>query len=79
MNSLKELHWLSVKYSVKYKIITITHKFLYGNTPAYLKEKVKLVDCNNRYSMRSNVDSQKLNVSPMVTGLLVSMPLNTEI
>ena len=30
--------------------------------PAYLKEKVKLVDCNNRYSLRSNEDSQKLVV-----------------
>ena len=30
--------------------------------PAYLKEKVKLVDCNNRYSLRSNEDSQNLVV-----------------
>ena len=49
INSLKELHWLPVEYKVKYKILTITHKCIYGNVPAYLKEKVKLVDCNNRY------------------------------
>ena len=30
--------------------------------PAYLKEKVKLVDCNNRCSLRSNEESQKLVV-----------------
>ena len=30
--------------------------------PAYLKEKVKLVDCNNRYALRSNEGSQKLVV-----------------
>ena len=62
MNSLKELHWLPVEYQVKYKILTITHKCIYGNMPAYLKEKVKLVDCKNRYSLRSNEDSQKLVV-----------------
>ena len=44
MNSLKELHWLPVEYWVKYKILTITHKCIYGNASAYLKEKVKLVD-----------------------------------
>ena len=48
MNSLKELHWLPPEYQVKYKILEITHKCIYGNVPAYLKEKVKLVDCNNK-------------------------------
>ena len=62
MNSLKELHWLPVEYHVKYKILTIPHKRIYGNAPAYLKNKVTLVDCNNRYSLRSNDDSQKLVV-----------------
>ena len=62
MNSLKELHWLPVEYHVKYKILTITHKSIYGNTPAYLKEKVMLVACNNRYLLRSNDDSLKLVV-----------------
>ena len=62
MNSLKEPHWLPVEYCVKYKILTITHKCMNGNAPAYLKEKVMLVDCYNRYSLRSNDDSQKLVV-----------------
>ena len=57
MNSLKEPHWLPVEYQVKYKILTITHKCIYGNVPAYFKEEVKLVDCNNRYSLRSHEDS----------------------
>ena len=60
MNSLKELHWLPAKYHVKYKILTITHKCIYGNAPAYLKEKVMLVNCNNRYSLRFIDDGQKL-------------------
>ena len=62
MNSLKELHWLPVEYRVKYKILTITHKCIYGNVLAYLKKRVMLVDCNNRYSLRSKDDSQKLVV-----------------
>ena len=62
MISLRELHWLPVEYHVKYKIITITYKFMYGNAAAYLKKKVMLVDCNNRYSLRSNDDSQKIVV-----------------
>ena len=62
MNSLKELHWLSVEYHVKYKILAITHKCTYGNAPASHKKKVTLVDCNNRYSLRSNDDSQNLGV-----------------
>ena len=32
MNSLKELHWLPVEYCIKYKILKITHKCIYGNT-----------------------------------------------
>ena len=61
-NSLKELHWLPVEYCVKYKILTITHKCIYGKIPAYLKEKVMLLDCNSRYSLGSNDDSQNLVV-----------------
>ena len=40
MNSLKELLWLPFEYCVKYKILTISHKFIYGNVPAYLKKNV---------------------------------------
>ena len=61
-NSLKELHWLPVKYHVKHKILTIIHKCIYGNALASLKKKVTLVDWNNRYSLRANDDSQKLVV-----------------
>ena len=61
MNSLKKLYQLPVEYHVQYKILKITHKCIYGNVPAYRKKKVMLVDCNNRYSLRSN-DSQKLVV-----------------
>ena len=58
MNSIKELHWLPVVCHVKYKILTITHKCICGNAPAYLQEKVMLVYCNNRHSLWSNDESQ---------------------
>ena len=39
--SLKRLHWLPVKFRIKYKIATIVHKCLYGKAPTYLKALIQ--------------------------------------
>ena len=35
--ALKRLHWLPVRYRIKYKIAVITYNTLYGNGPLYLR------------------------------------------
>ena len=35
---LKQLHWLPVEYRIKYKVLCIIHKWIYGKAPKYLKE-----------------------------------------
>jgi hypothetical protein len=37
---LKELHWLPIPQRCNYKLLTITHKCIHGNAPAYLNELV---------------------------------------
>ena len=38
---LKQLHWLTIKQLIQYKILVITHKSLNGNAPKYIQELVK--------------------------------------
>ena len=39
--TLKRLHWLPVRYRIKYKIATIVHKCVYGQAPNYLKDLIQ--------------------------------------
>ena len=39
--TLKRLHWLPVRYRIKYKIATIVHKCIYGQAPNYLKDLIQ--------------------------------------
>ena len=52
---LRRLHWLSIKYSIDFKILLITYKVIHGLEPAYLSE---LITQNtvyvSRYSLRSS-------------------------
>ena len=40
--TLKTLHWLPIRYSIRYKICVIVHKCVYGEAPIYLKDLIKL-------------------------------------
>jgi hypothetical protein len=50
---LRELHWLSVKFRIDYKILLLTYKGLHEMCPDYLKDL--LVISNNKiYNLRSS-------------------------
>ena len=38
---LQELHWLPIKYRTTFKLLAVVYNTLHGNTPQYLKEKLK--------------------------------------
>ena len=56
---LKELHWLPVKYRIKYKMLIIAHKIIHPadtcNIPAYLKTNLKIKDNENVRFTRSQL------------------------
>lgn len=37
---LRELHWLTIKYKIEYKILTLTHKCLNKTGPKYLQDLI---------------------------------------
>ena len=58
---LYHLHWLPVTYRIKFKILLLTFKCLYGQAPNYLINLIT-VRKQPRYSLRSNEST--LLVSP---------------
>lgn len=50
--TLKELHWLPIRYRIEYKIALITYKILSGDGPDYLQEL--LIPLRHRRSLRSS-------------------------
>ena len=57
-DALSQLHWLPIKHRINFKIVTITHKCLYGTAPQYLKDLFILAP--NPRSLRSSNDKTKL-------------------
>ena len=51
--SLRELHWLSVRLRVDFKVLLVTFKILHGVTPIYLKDLVSVLP-DSRYQLRRN-------------------------
>ena len=51
--SLKDLHWLPVRYRIKYKIGIITFKALTNQAPAYIQDMI-VQQHNSRYTLRSD-------------------------
>ena len=49
---LVHLHWLPVQSRIEFKIITLTHKCLYGTAPQYLSSVLRRVD--RARALRSN-------------------------
>ena len=50
---LFHLHWLPISYRIKFKILLLTFKCLYGQAPNYLIDLIT-VKKQSRYSLRSN-------------------------
>ena len=48
---LKELHWLPVRYRIKFKVLLLVYKSLNNMAPIYLTEMFHLI--NSNYSLRS--------------------------
>ena len=50
---LKELHWLSVKFRIEFKITILTFQAIHGLAPKYLCELVRIKE-RSTYHLRSN-------------------------
>ena len=50
---LFHLHWLPISYRIKFKILLLTFKCLYGLAPNYLIDLINIKK-QSRYSLRSN-------------------------
>ena len=50
---LFHLHWLPISYRIKFKILILTFKCLYGQAPNYLVDLIT-IKTQSRYSLRSN-------------------------
>ena len=45
---LNQLHWLKIDQRIVFKILLMTHKFFMNTAPAYLADKLFIVDCDER-------------------------------
>ena len=57
---IMELHWLPVRFRIKFKILLITFKILHGLAPSYLSSLISLRR-PWRYNLRSSNDTLLLN------------------
>ena len=60
---LKELHFLPVRYRIKYKIVLLVFKCINNSAPSYLSDLVHLRD-TKRHSLRLDNDFYRLKVPP---------------
>ena len=57
--TLKELHWLPIRYRIDYKIATLTYKVLDCGEPTYLYSRISFGV--PRRELRSSADTRRLN------------------
>ena len=60
---LKELHFLSVEYRIKYKVVLMTYKCINNLAPTYLKELIIVKD--GLQSLRISDDYFQLDYPPL--------------
>ena len=53
--TLRDLHWLPIKYRIVYKILLLTYKCLHGTAPIYLQDLIK------QYTPSRNLRSSSLS------------------
>ena len=52
---LRQLHWLPIKYRIKFKVLFIVYKALHNMAPQYIKDML-VQRTNERYSLRSGME-----------------------
>ena len=60
--ALKKLHWLPIKFRIRFKILLLVYKCLNGLAPSYLTELLKLKSTMSRLGLRSTCDRTLLCV-----------------
>ena len=65
--TLKEIHWLPVKWRIDFKVATTTYKLLESNEPAYLRSRISVRV--PRCSLRSSADDRRLDDHPTRTNI----------
>ena len=60
--TLKELHWLQVKWRIDFNVATTTYKLLDFNEPAYVRSRISVRVL--RRSLRSSADDRRLDDHP---------------
>ena len=50
--SLINLHWLPVTHRIEFKIAMLVHKYIYGVSPQYLLDLIKIKE-SSQYQLRS--------------------------
>ena len=58
--ALGHLHWLPIRQRINFKIVTITHKCIYGSTPQCLKDLFAFT--LTQRNLRSSTDTTRLIV-----------------
>ena len=58
-DALKTLHWLPIRQRIKFKLITIVHKCLYGVSPNYLKDLLSIKQPSVQ-TLRSSMNDKML-------------------
>ncbi|KAI0216073.1 hypothetical protein LSAT2_031873 [Lamellibrachia satsuma] len=81
---LRQLHWLSIKRRIGYKILVLVHKALYEGTPEYLAAllhqnagrriaKVKVQSMTRPFSNNRRHDRDSTREGLAVTGVLAGV------
>ena len=60
---IHELHWLSIRYRIVFKVLCIVHKCIFGNAPMYLKNLLTRNPGSGR-TLRSSTNSDNLLIIP---------------
>ena len=70
--TLKQLHWLPIKYRCMFKTATLVYKFSHSGSPAYFQPFLSLSSCS--YSTRhSHPDRKYLTVPPFPSSVFKSV------
>lgn len=56
LRKLQRVHWLSINYRIKFKILLFVYKALNGIAPSYISDLFKLKPAS-RYNLRSSIDT----------------------
>ena len=77
---INELHWLSIKQCIDYKILALVYKALYGQAPSDVTDLLQILllvgSSDHHARMVLLLSSQGLGVLPLVTEPFLPMQLD---